>query len=83
MTSRASERVRQAELSARRDRLQERNYSCSVIGGCEAAIRLHVVAGNDLIRVCDEALEFFLVPDEACALQCTSCSPAAILLAFQ
>ena len=32
----------------------------------EAAIRLHVVAGYDLIRVCNEAIELLLIPDEAC-----------------
>lgn len=50
--------------------MQESDDFCSVVGRCETAIRLHVVAGHDLIGACDEVLELFLVPDEACALHC-------------
>ncbi len=52
-------------------RLQESNQLGAVLGRREPAIRLHVVAGNDLIRSRDEAVEFFLVPNEVRALHST------------
>jgi hypothetical protein len=75
MTSRASKRVRQTELSEGRDRSQERNYCCSVVGGCESAIWLHIVARHQLIGICDEALKLFFVPHEVGALQSAGLSP--------
>src|SRR5947208_10438164 len=42
----------------------------SIVARWEAAERLHVVAGYDLIGVCDEAIEFLLIPDEICLLHC-------------
>ena len=37
----------------------------SLVARWEAAIRLHAVAGYDLIGVCNEAIKFLLIPDEA------------------
>jgi hypothetical protein len=38
-------------------RLQERNHLGTLLGRCEPAIRLHVVAGHNLIGFRDEAIE--------------------------
>src|SRR5262249_51198691 len=43
-------------------RLQEHNPLGTVLGRCEPAIRLHVIAGHDLIGCRDEAIELLLVP---------------------
>src|SRR5215475_14308969 len=43
-------------------RLQEHNHLGTVLGRCEPAIRLHVVAGHDLVGFRDEAIELLLVP---------------------
>src|SRR5258705_9161280 len=43
-------------------RLQEHNHPGTVLGRCEPAIWLHVVAGHDLIGFRDEAIELLLVP---------------------
>src|ERR1700730_9626635 len=50
-------------------RLQEHNHLGTVHGRCEPAIRLHVVAGHDLIGFRDEAIELLLVPYKVRALQ--------------
>src|SRR4051812_45041308 len=42
----------------------------SFVTRCEATIRLHAVAGYNLIGVCNEAIELLLIPDEACLLHC-------------
>src|SRR5262249_20476311 len=49
-------------------RPQERNHLGTVLGRSEAAIRLHVVAGHNLIRFRDEAIELLLVPYKVRAL---------------
>src|SRR5262245_6018642 len=41
-------------------RLQECNHPCAVLGRCEPAIWLHVVAGHNLIGFRDEAIEYKL-----------------------
>src|SRR5262249_33217704 len=43
-------------------RLQEHNPLGTVLGRCEPAIRLHVIAGHDLIGCRDEAIELLLFP---------------------
>src|SRR5262249_16707063 len=40
----------------------------TVLGRCEPAIRLHIVAGHDLIGFRDEAIELLLVPYKVRAL---------------
>jgi hypothetical protein len=59
---------RPAQSLARRDRLQVRNYPSPVFARRESAIRLHIVARDQLVRICDEALELFSVPHEVCTL---------------
>src|SRR5215813_6674250 len=49
-------------------RLQEHNHLGTVLGRCEPAIRLHVIAGHDLIGCRDEAIELLLVPYKVRAL---------------
>jgi hypothetical protein len=49
-------------------RLQKYNHPGAVLGRCEPAIRLHVVAGHDLIGFRDEAIEVLLVPYKIRAL---------------
>src|SRR5262249_12300946 len=49
-------------------RLQEHNHLGTVLGRCEPAIRLHVVAGHNLIGFRDEAIQLLLVPYKVRAL---------------
>src|SRR5215510_1700025 len=49
-------------------RLQEHDHLGTVLGRCEPAIRLHVVAGHNLIGFRDEAIEVLLVPYKVRAL---------------
>src|SRR3954454_22228014 len=42
----------------------------SFVTRCEATIRLHAVAGYNLIGVCNEAIELLFIPDEACFFHC-------------
>ena len=51
-----------------RGRLQEYNHPGAILGRCEPAIRLHVVAGHNLIGFRDEAIELLLVPYKIRAL---------------
>ena len=61
-------------LAARRNRsigsgrLQEYNHPGAILGRCEPAIGLHVVAGHNLIGFRDEAIELLLVPYKIRAL---------------
>src|SRR5829696_1453863 len=47
---------------------QEGDDLLSIFARREATIRLHAVAGYDLVGVCNEAVELFFIPDEACLL---------------
>src|SRR5262249_35719384 len=51
-----------------RGRLQEYNHPGAILGRCEPAIMLHVVAGHNLIGFRDEAIELLLVPYKIRAL---------------
>jgi hypothetical protein len=51
-------------------RLQEYNDPGAILGRCEPTIRLHVVAGHNLIGFRDEAIELLLVPYKIRALYC-------------
>ena len=55
-------------LSIRAGRLQERDQLAAILGRCEPAIRLHTIAGQDLIGFRDEAVELLLIPHEIRAL---------------
>ena len=48
-------------LSIRAGRLQERDQLAAILGRCEPAIRLHTIAGQDLIGFRDEAVELLLI----------------------
>src|SRR5262249_20219150 len=52
-------------------RLQEYNHPGAVLGRCEPAIWLHVVAGHNLIGFRDEAIELLLIPYKLRALHGT------------